>query len=158
VLVAGRGERAAGEGEVEGAGVEVFVALGAEERCEPVVEGLLDLLLEDVDLLADGTPAVGRGRAELLQDGGELTLLAEDLGVLVAKRLLGRRGAEARRKLAPQRLERGEDGGGDVGGGGLGVGNGVGSCTRKRGVERAPGSPALRLRRARSASAGAQHL
>ena len=72
----------------------------------------LDLLLERVDQLADGLALLGRDGAHLLEDRRQLALLAEDLGVLVAQRLLGRRRLEARAERGAQGRERALDGGG----------------------------------------------
>jgi len=53
-------------------------------------------LLEGVDLLPDGLATGRRGLTEELEDRSELALLAEDLGVLVAERLLRAGGTEPR--------------------------------------------------------------
>src|SRR5207253_3104000 len=62
-------------------------------------------LLERVHLLADRLARIGRRSPELLQDRRELALLAEDLRVLVAQRLLGGGLPEAREE---RRAELGE--------------------------------------------------
>ena len=59
--------------------------------------------LNALTLLADRLASRRRARCRMQrEDGGELALLAEDLGVLVAERLLGRGRGEASRKLVAE--------------------------------------------------------
>ena len=71
-------------------------------RARRACEAGLDLLLERVDLLADALRASAGTAPICARSCGELALLAEDLGVLVAERLLGRgRRESARGSSAP---------------------------------------------------------
>ncbi len=78
----------------------------ALDGVEALVERGFDLLSERVRLLSEGLAVGRRHRGHLLQDRGELALLAEDLGVLVAERLLGRCRFEATAERRTQGLER----------------------------------------------------
>ena len=66
-------------------GTGLGLPFGVRERAEARFERRFDFLLERVDLLADRLARVGGDRAHLLEDGGELTLLSEDLRVFVAQ-------------------------------------------------------------------------